>query len=66
MADDVDRANEKSEQIQEGAIAVVKRLAQGMPAGEPGDCDGCGEYFVRLVSGYCGRCRDKGVRKRRI
>jgi len=29
-----------------------------MPDGVAGDCDGCGEYFARLVGGKCGFCRD--------
>lgn len=30
-----------------------------MPAGNPGECDGCGEWSGRLVDGYCCPCRDK-------
>ena len=29
-----------------------------IPAGQPGECDNCGDEFPRLVGGLCGFCRD--------
>lgn len=29
------------------------------PAGKPGDCDLCGDWFGRLVGGVCAPCRDR-------
>lgn len=37
----------------------VRDKAAAIPAGEPGDCDYCGEHSPRLVNGNCARCRDK-------
>jgi hypothetical protein len=63
MADDVDLANERVAEMEEDKVAAIRRRAAAMPQGEPGDCEGCGEYFTRTVMGYCGRCRDKLLRK---
>lgn len=41
--DVIDRGNERAEQILDAAIAEVRYQAQAIPAGEPGDCDLCGE-----------------------
>lgn len=61
--DEVDFANNLRDQQEEDSVAAVRRKAAAIPAGEPGDCDRCGEYFARTVNGYCGRCRDKGFGK---
>jgi hypothetical protein len=58
MADEIDRANERAEADTERAIAAARKGAD-IPAGEPGDCDFCGEWSGRLVRGACAPCRDK-------
>jgi hypothetical protein len=44
----------------------AQAAAASIDPGKPGDCDGCGEYFERVVprgkGEFCGRCRDsKGL-----
>lgn len=58
MADIIDHAADREQQEREGALASVRAAAAAMPKGEPGECDGCGEHFARLVDGLCGFCRD--------
>ena len=58
MSDEADQADYFIESVIDDAIALSMRVAALMPSGEPGECDACGEYFVRTVGGYCGRCRD--------
>lgn len=57
MADDLDRAADIEEAHRQANIAA----SRGKPfnPGKPGDCEHCGDYFVRLVGGACGFCRDK-------
>jgi hypothetical protein len=62
--DDVDFANERVTEMEQDKINQIRRSAAAIPKGEPGDCDGCGEYFTRTVGGYCARCRDKRVHQR--
>lgn len=57
--DVIDRGNARAEQILDAAIAEVRYQAQAIPAGEPGDCDLCGEWSGRLVNGVCAPCRDR-------
>lgn len=57
--DDVDFANLRRDELEEDRVAVIRRRAETMPKGEAGDCDDCGEYFARTVTGFCGRCRDR-------
>lgn len=58
MADEADIANDYAERRKAKAEAEIREQAKRIPVGAPGDCAECGEYFTRLVSGYCGRCRD--------
>jgi hypothetical protein len=70
MADDIDRTEEREAFALEMATKAIREKAAAIPAGEPGDCDGCGETFERLVEinapnrwlyhglKMCGRCRD--------
>lgn len=53
--DDTDRAEEVIMEARRNAIAAKANI----PAGVPGDCVKCGDYFTRLIGGACGRCRDK-------
>lgn len=55
MADAIDDANELAEQH----LAHSLRAALvPVPAGEPGECEQCGEDSKRLVVGRCAPCRD--------
>ena len=55
MADAVDDANELAEQH----LAHSLRAARvAVPAGEPGECEQCGDESKRLVGGRCAPCRD--------
>ncbi len=56
MADDIDRAQEREQIATDDAI---RRASKEIPAGRPGDCDICGEWSARLVSGACAPCRDR-------
>lgn len=58
MADLADVSDEHSQPVLESRIAAVRANAD-IPAGVPGDCDLCGEWSGRLVTGACARCRDK-------
>ncbi len=55
MADPVDEANEVAAAQLARSIAAARAP---VPAGEPGECDDCGEDMPRLVNGRCGYCRD--------
>ena len=59
MADEVDRASEYAEKGTSAAVAAVCAAASGIPKGNPGDCDLCGEHSMRLVKGACAPCRDR-------
>lgn len=55
MPDIVDLAAEiEAEHVARG----LARVSAAIPAGEPGECDECGEDMPRLVDGRCGYCRD--------
>jgi hypothetical protein len=55
MTDLIDHANAIAEAALERQIAAARAP---VPAGEPGECEGCGEDMPRLVGGRCGFCRD--------
>lgn len=54
MADIIDEAGDHIERE-----AAARARAAGMPKGEPGDCDLCGEWSARLVGSACAPCRDR-------
>jgi len=56
MADEADIANDYMERVQ---TAVMRAPRPKMAKGEPGECDWCGEYTLRLVKRACARCRDE-------
>lgn len=58
MADLIDQANDHAAAESAAAEAAVRMAATEIPAGEPGDCDFCGEWTGRLVGGACAPCRD--------
>lgn len=59
MTDIFDRATEREEKDRELALKAAMQRAAEIPAGNPGECDLCGEFCGRLVQGSCARCRDK-------
>jgi hypothetical protein len=59
MADEIDMANELAQADNERAIAGARDKAAQIPAGEPGECDLCGNWSGRLVVGACAPCRDR-------
>ncbi len=56
MPDEIDRAQERTEQDLARAIAAARG---DIPPGKPGECDLCGEHSPRLIDGACAPCRDK-------
>jgi hypothetical protein len=54
--DEADRASEQSDLMLADAI---RRARRELPAGEPGECELCGEWSGRLVRGACAPCRDR-------
>jgi len=56
MADEADIANDYAERWLKDALAAN---CPEIPEGSPGECDWCGEDSLRLVNGYCARCRDE-------
>lgn len=56
MPDEIDLAQER-EQI--ATADAIRAAAKDIPAGVPGDCEYCGEWFGRLVGGACAPCRDR-------
>jgi len=63
MPDILDKAKELSDLHTDSAVAAAKAEAAQFEIGGSGDCDGCGEYFERVVArqggNYCGGCRDE-------
>ncbi len=57
--DEADRASYFIESVVDDHVKEAMRKVADIPIGEAGECDGCGEHFMRLVDGMCGRCRDK-------
>lgn len=58
MVDDVDRA-EVNEQIRREEGIAMARARATIPDGDPGECEYCDEFSVRLVKKACARCRDR-------
>lgn len=56
--DIIDEANEHAAREALAREAAIRAAAAEIPAGEPGECDFCGEWTGRLVGGACARCRD--------
>lgn len=57
--DEIDLASNRALEEAERGVANVCAQAARIPAGNPGDCDLCGEWSGRLVNGTCAPCRDK-------
>lgn len=58
VADEADKANDTMDLERDDKINQIRKQAQLDP-GQPGECWLCGEEFIRLINGACGRCRDK-------
>lgn len=56
MPDLFDAASETEEMLR--TVALRNLPAGDFVAGAPGDCEYCGDYFIRIVRGACGKCRD--------
>lgn len=65
VADEIDVTNDRLENETALVLADVCRKAAAIPAGQPGECSLCGEYFARVVlvesvGDYCcAKCRDR-------
>ena len=56
--DEADYSGEKSQTLLDAGILAIRRNAETMDAGTPGECLECGEKSKRLVGGICAPCRD--------
>lgn len=65
MPDIIDIANDYAAIEAESSLAMVRRAAAAIPAGEPGECEECGEESPRLVERLCARCRERVAEARR-
>jgi hypothetical protein len=54
-----DIADDADKEIDAVIRAARLNAAKPMPKGEPGECELCGEYSLRLVFNVCAPCRDK-------
>lgn len=59
MADEADKAADLMEGQMASRLKQNRKAVESIPAGNPGECDLCGEWFGRLVRGTCARCRDR-------
>lgn len=59
MADEIDVASEREEELRNSALRR-QRSSAVFAVGQPGECEECGEDHVRIVGGRCPRCRDRG------
>jgi hypothetical protein len=59
MSDEIDIANARAEIDTARLVAHQRYLAQQIQAGEPGECQLCGEWSGRLVGSACAPCRDR-------
>lgn len=56
--DEADIANDTAAADMARREHAARQAVASIPAGEPGDCDLCGEWTARLVTGACAPCRD--------
>lgn len=63
MSDEGDISRKVVERGLEKIIESQKAAADNFETGHAGHCDGCYQFFERVVkrggNQYCGRCRDK-------
>lgn len=59
MGDWMDRAVENQDTVERYNMDKARlEASKPLAAGEPGECEQCGEDSPRLVDGLCARCRD--------
>lgn len=63
MADAADMAQPLEEEHLARSLAAARAP---VPAGEPGECESCGNDSPRLVRGRCARCRDEARRRAKL
>lgn len=56
---DADYAAEIAQEAVDNEVSRICQQAAKIPVGNPGECDLCGEWSGRLVSGVCAPCRDR-------
>lgn len=59
MACVCDIADNCSAPLLDAGVKAIREEAARMVAGEPGECEMCGEHSLRLVDGVYAPCRDK-------
>lgn len=59
MSDEIDRANDYADKLNQSHVDRARRAAAEIPIGEHGECEWCGEHSQRIVDNYCARCRDE-------
>jgi hypothetical protein len=59
MPDDIDIAQEREQITTAMSIARISKIARAIDPGAPGDCELCGEWSGRIVTGACAPCREK-------
>lgn len=59
FADPIDAGCSAAETWLSDRVQEAMLKAADIPVGNPGECDCCGEWSGRLVSGHCSPCRDK-------
>ena len=57
-SDFLDEASNLTIMETESLVNASRKAVLGMPEGEPGECNECGEFNQRLVYGICSPCRD--------
>ena len=55
----MDEADRAGPEVERHLAEALRNAAKPMPAGVPGDCEFCGEWFGRLVQGACVPCRTR-------
>lgn len=61
-SDPIDAADYFRESVIDDHVKEAQRRAAEIPVGVAGECDGCGEFSMRLVDSYCAPRRDKYAR----
>ena len=55
----MDEADITQERLERDEAYRKRRMEKyELPTGKPGECDDCGEWSGRLVSGLCAGCRE--------
>lgn len=62
MPDEIDRLQEIETERRDALVQAAVAKAD-IPVGKPGECENCGILSLRLVGGWCARCRDDENRK---